>query len=93
MKLVTCETVVDQLSAHLHHELSLGSLVAWAESAIMDGEFDPTYLLTIRAVVARIDVTDVCAFGLTSEDCGGPRQTAVPFGWFFGDTSPKRVFC
>lgn len=69
MKLVTCETVVDQLSAHLHHELSLDSLVAWAESAIMDGEFDPTYLPTIRDVVARIGVADVRAFGLTWEDC------------------------
>jgi cobyrinic acid a,c-diamide synthase len=69
MKLITCETVVDQLSAHLHHELSLDSLVAWAESAIMDGEFDPTYLPTIRDVVARIGVADVRAFGLTWEDC------------------------
>jgi cobyrinic acid a,c-diamide synthase len=69
MKLITCETVVDQLSAHLHHELSLDSLVAWAESAIMDGEFDPTYLLTIRDVVARIGVADVRAFGLAWENC------------------------
>lgn len=69
MKLVTCETVVDQLSAHLHHELSLDSLVAWAESAMMDGEFDPTYLPTIRDVVARIGVADVRAFGLTWENC------------------------
>ncbi|TKB62862.1 MAG: hypothetical protein E8D48_05995 [Nitrospira sp.] len=69
MKLITCETVVDQLSAYLRHELSLDSLVAWAESAMMDGEFDPTYLPTIRDVVARIGVADVRAFGLTWEDC------------------------
>lgn len=48
----------------------------------MDGEFDPDYLPTIHNVVARIGVTDVRAFGLTSEDCGGPRQTAVPSGGF-----------
>jgi cobyrinic acid a,c-diamide synthase len=69
MKLITCETVVDQLSAYLRHELSLDSLAAWAESALMDGEFDPAYLPTIRDVVARIGVADVRAFGLTWENC------------------------
>ncbi len=69
MKFITCETVVDQLSAHLRHELSLDRLVARAETAIMDGEFDPAYLPTIRDVVARIGVATVRAFGLTWEDC------------------------
>ena len=45
------------------------SLLAWAESAMMEGEFDPAHLPTIRDVVARIGVADVRAFGLTWEDC------------------------
>ncbi len=69
MVLIIRKTVSEKLSAHLRHELSLGSLVDWAESAIMDGEFDPSYLPTIRDVVARIGVADVRAFGLTWEDC------------------------
>ena len=69
MKLITCETVVDQLSAYLRHELTLTDLVAWAESAMMEGEFDPAYLPTIRDVVARIGLADVRTFGLTWEDC------------------------
>lgn len=69
MELITRKIVAEKLSAHLHHELSLDSLVAWAESTMMDGEFDPTYLPTIRDVVARIGVADVRAFGLTWEDC------------------------
>ena len=69
MELITRKIVAEKLSAHLHHELSLDSLVAWAESAMMDGEFDPTHLPTIRDVVARIGVADVRAFGLTWEDC------------------------
>lgn len=69
MELITRKIVAEKLSAHLHHELSLDSLVAWAESAIMDGEFDPTYLPTIRDVVARIGIANVRAFGLTWEDC------------------------
>lgn len=69
VKLITRETVADQLSAHLRHELSLDGLVAWAESTLMDGEFDPAHLSTIRDVVARIGVADVRAFGLTWNDC------------------------
>jgi hypothetical protein len=44
-------------------------LVSWAESAIMDGEFDPANFPTIRDVVARIGLADVRAFGLMWEDC------------------------
>lgn len=69
MKLITRETVVDQLSAYLRHELSLTDLAAWAESALMDGAFDPTHFTTIRDVVARIGVADVRAFGLIWDDC------------------------
>ncbi len=69
MTLITRETVAKKLAAHLQHELSLDSLVAWAESALIDGDFDPTHLSTIRDVVARIGVADVRAFGLTWEDC------------------------
>jgi cobyrinic acid a,c-diamide synthase len=69
MTVITRETVAEKLAAHLQHELPLDSLVTWAESALMDGEFDPTHLSTIRDVVARIGVADVRAFGLSWEDC------------------------
>jgi len=69
MTLITRETVAKKLAAHLHHELSLDRLVAWAEAAMMDGEFDPEHLSIIRDVIARIGVADVRAFGLTWEDC------------------------
>ena len=69
MKLITRETVAEKLAAYLRHELTLSNLVAWAESAMMDGEFDPDHLSTIRDVVARLGVADVRAFGLTWEDC------------------------
>ncbi len=69
MALITRESVAEKLAAHLQHKLSLDSLVAWAESALMDGEFDPAHLSTIRDVVARIGVADVRAFGLAWEDC------------------------
>ncbi len=69
MEPITRKIVAEKLAAYLHHELSLNSLVAWAESALMDGELDPAHLTIIRDVVARIGVADVRAFGLTWEDC------------------------
>jgi cobyrinic acid a,c-diamide synthase len=69
MELITRKTVAEKLAAYLQHELSLDNLVAWAESAMMDGEFDPAHFSTICDVVARIGVADVRAFGLTWEDC------------------------
>ena len=66
---ITRQTVVDKLAAYLHHELSLSDLVAWAETALMDGEFDGKHFGDIRDVVARVGVADVRAFGLTWEDC------------------------
>ncbi len=69
MALVTRETVAEKLAAYLHHDLSLADLVSWAETALMDGEFDPAHFATIRDVVARLGVADVRAFGLAWEDC------------------------
>ena len=69
MERITRETVAEKLGAYLRHELSLTSLVAWAETVLMEGEFDPKDLELIRDVVARLGVADVRAFGLTWEDC------------------------
>jgi hypothetical protein len=69
MGLITRKTVAEKLAAHLRHELSLDGLVAWAESALMDGKFESAHLSTIRDVVARVRLADVRAFGLTWEDC------------------------
>lgn len=69
MELITRQTVAEKLGAYLRHELSRDNLVAWAETALMDGEFDLGHLETVRDVVARLGVADVRAFGLTWEDC------------------------
>jgi len=66
---MTRQTVVDKLAAYLQHELSLSTLVAWAENVLMDCEFEPNHFGEIRDVVARLGVAGVRAFGLTWEDC------------------------
>ncbi len=68
-EVITRQTVVDKLAAYLQHELSLPALVTWAETALMEGEFERNHFGEIRDVVARLGVADVRAFGLTWEDC------------------------
>ncbi|MDP2602217.1 MAG: hypothetical protein Q8S00_06440 [Deltaproteobacteria bacterium] len=66
---ITKQTVADKIAAYLRHEISLAALVDWAEEAMMDGEFAEDQVATLSAVVSRIGVADVRAFGLTWEDC------------------------
>ena len=66
---VTKQTVADKIAAYLHHDLTLGQLVDWAERAMMDGEFAERDTVTLSAVVSRLGVADVRAFGLAWDDC------------------------
>ena len=68
-QVITRQMVADKLAAYLRHELSLADLVAWAEDAMMDGEFELQHCTAIRDVVGRLGVADVRAFGLTWYDC------------------------
>ena len=66
---ITKQIVTDQIAAYLHHEISLAQLVEWAERAMMDGEFEERSASVLSAVIARLGVADVRAFGLAWEDC------------------------
>ena len=66
---ITKQTAAGKIAAYLHHEITLAELVGWAEDAVMEGEFSPDEMVTLRAVTARLGVADVRAFGLTWEDC------------------------
>ncbi|MGA2852820.1 MAG: hypothetical protein ABSE90_01615 [Verrucomicrobiota bacterium] len=66
---ITKQTVADKIAAYLHHEITQAQLVDWAERALMDGEFAERDAGTISAVVARLGVADVRAFGLAWDDC------------------------
>ena len=66
---ITKQTVADKIAAYLHHEMTLAELVDWAEHAMMDGELAERDAKTLSAVVARLGVADVRAFGLAWDDC------------------------
>ena len=66
---ITRQTIAEKLAAYLHHELTLAQLVDWAETALMDDELEGNQTEQLAAVLARLGVADVRAFGLTWEDC------------------------
>ena len=68
-QIITRHMVAEKLGAYLRHELSHKDLVAWMESALMEGKFEPQHFNTIRDVIARLGVSDVRAFGLAWDDC------------------------
>ena len=61
--------VAQKLNDYRHHRLGLDDMVSWAESVMMEEDFDPRDFETIRDIVARMGVADVRAFGMTWEDC------------------------
>jgi hypothetical protein len=67
--MITKQAVADKIGAYLHHEMLLGELVDWAEDAMMEGEFEEGDIDALRAVVARLGLADVRAFGLEWSDC------------------------
>ena len=66
---ITRTAVAHKLAAYLHHEIPLDELVAWANVAMMEGDFEEAYYDAIRDAVARLGLADVQAFGLAWEDC------------------------
>ncbi len=66
---ITRHLTAQKLTAYLHHEISVGQLVDWAENALLDGEFAEQETDALRFVISRLGVADVRAFGLTWEDC------------------------
>jgi cobyrinic acid a,c-diamide synthase len=66
---ITKQTVAERIAAYLHHRITLAELVDWAETALMESEFAEDQAATLAAVVSRLGVADVRAFGLTWDDC------------------------
>jgi hypothetical protein len=70
MTKITRRASAQKLIDYLHHKITLAELVDWAETAMMEGEFEQEHLEVLREIVARVGLADVRAFGLTWDDCG-----------------------
>ena len=68
MKIIR-QKVAQKLIDYLHHRITLTELVDWAESAMMEADFEEQDLEILRDIVSRVGLADVRAFGITWEDC------------------------
>jgi hypothetical protein len=66
---VTRQITADKIADYLHDKLSQTQLVDWAESAMMNAQFDPTDAELLSDIVGRVGLADVAEFGLRWQDC------------------------
>lgn len=66
---ITRQEVAQKLIDYLNHGITLTELVDWAESAMMEADFEEQNFETVRDIVSRVGLADVRAFGMTWENC------------------------
>jgi hypothetical protein len=66
--MITRHDVAHKLTDYLHHRISLPEIVHWAETAMLEGDFDDEDYEIIRDIVSRLGLVDVQEFALTWED-------------------------
>ena len=66
---ITRQKIGQKLIDYLYHRITLAELVDWAESAMMEADFEEKDFEIVRDIVSRVGLGDVKAFGMTWEDC------------------------
>ena len=67
--IITKQQLAVKLLNYLQHKIKLEELVAWAEDAMIEGDFLDEDTEVVREVLAKLGLADVKAFGLYWEDC------------------------
>ena len=67
--MITKDIVAGRIAAWLRHEISLASLVDWAERAIHEGDVPEADTEELMPILGRLGLADVKQFGLSWEDC------------------------
>jgi hypothetical protein len=65
---VSRQRVAQKIIDYLYHRITLADLVDWAESAMMEADFEERDVELLRDIIGRIGLADVRAFGMTWED-------------------------
>ena len=66
---ITNEKIAKKMLRYLQHKISLSELVDWAETGLMQSDFQHGNEKKIRTILAKIGLADVKEFGLNWEDC------------------------
>lgn len=67
MKL-TRQNIAHKLIDYLFHRITLTELVNWAETSMMEADFEENDYETLRDITSRLGLADVKAFGISWED-------------------------
>lgn len=67
MKL-TRQKVAQKMIDYLYHRITLAELVDWAETSMMESDFEEKDYGNLRDIVSRLGLADIKAFGITWED-------------------------
>ena len=67
--MISRKTVADKLLSYIQGGITLIELVHWAESSLMDANFESGFEKEIAEVLGRIGLIDVNNFGLSWQDC------------------------
>ena len=65
---ISREVVAMKIADYLHHQITMAELVDWAESMMMEADFEDHDFETIRDIIGRLGLIDLKAFGMTWED-------------------------
>jgi len=65
---VSRQRVAQKIIDYLYHRITLSDLVDWAESVMMEADFEERDIELLRDIIGRIGLADVRAFGITWED-------------------------
>jgi len=66
---ITRKDVAKKIIDYLYHRITLQELVDWAESSMMEANFESHDFETLRDIVSRLGLGDVKAYGLTWDEC------------------------
>ena len=67
--MITRDEIAGKIAAWLRHEMTLDSLVDWAERVLQEGEFPEHEASELAAIVARLGTADVRGFGIEWREC------------------------
>lgn len=73
-KMISKQTIADQLLNYLNHRINLANLVDWAELNLMEGGFEQGQEKIISETLGRLAAADAEGFGLLWEDCNELMQ-------------------
>jgi len=67
--IITRRSLAEMIMRYVNREITLASLVNWAEEMVSDADFEKEGFDVIRDVLLRIGLADVREFGLTWDEC------------------------